>query len=670
MTIKPNLPRLLHLPYVLIFALLASANAESFKRDGPFFTPSKGSETKVWNIPVPNNRVFQKIVLEMDVTPASWWSGNPDGVHNLFWLTRQDQWRSNTIGYVNLFGAERHQFKQMTNLGLDKGEALAELTDYQAEPGKTFHLSYTYDCLEGTITSVIEENGVQKARLEMPATAKRIATIGGFYRLWIGLEEQYNECPTIGWTYSNLDIRMEPAPTTLLKTHSDNPRYFEDGGGHAILLSGVNNGWELQDNGFSTLITIDWEAYLDYLDENGLNYIRLWRIESTRGNASTQELATPMPYHRTGSDRALDGKAQFDLDAFNQAYFDRMRDRCLSASERGMYVCIMLFEKHSSFNQRKSNGSEYPWKAHPFHPANNLNGVSPDIDRDGNPREIHHLSKSDYDGSQRRRSERTLSYQKAYIRKVIDTTHDLENVIYEICNEALPDSESDQWQAHLANYAKQYQLEKPLQHLIGFTGPGVETLGDPWPALEEQMIDAVAFVSPRNADEYRSSPPETHGRKIIFADSDHINPFGRDEIWVWKSFLRGYHPQALEAYGSLEEDLPRIDYARDRRVRESLGLCLDYAHRIDLATLIPRSDLSSAGYCLANPGFEYLALVLSEESVTLTLQDDEGEYLLEWLNIETGDRAKAETVKAKKRITLSPPGQSSAIAWLKRIGRQ
>ena len=49
--------------------------------------------------------------------------------------------------------------------------------------------------------------------------------------------------------------------------------------------------------------------------------------------------------------------------------------------------------------------------------------------------------------------------------------------------------------------------------------------------MEEQKIDAVDFVSPREVDLYRNDPPVNDGRKIIFADSDHINPYGCDNIW-------------------------------------------------------------------------------------------------------------------------------------------
>jgi hypothetical protein len=114
--------------------------------------------------------------------------------------------------------------------------------------------------------------------------------------------------------------------------------------------------------------------------------------------------------------------------------------------------------------------------------------------------------------------------------------------------------------------------------------------------------------SPRDADAYRTNPPKANGAKIIFADSDHIAPYRRDNVWVWKCFTRGLHPQALEAYDIIAPNPPRIDPTRDKLVRQSLGYCLDYANRMDLVSMSPQNTLASTTYCLANPGSEYLAV--------------------------------------------------------------
>ena len=409
---------------------------------------------------------------------------------------------------------------------------------------------------------------------------------------------------------------------------------------------------------------MDWPGFLDYLQDYNLNYIRLWRTESTIGREDTDVLTNPMPYQRVGPGIAHDQQPKFDLNQFNQAYFDRLRQRCLDARQRDLYVSIMFFEKHSTFNQRSNEGREYPWKAHPFHPDNNINGLNPDINGDGTPTEIHHLPSEQSDLHRRAQAERTLEYQKAYIRKVVDTVNDLDNVIFEVCNEALPDDATDRWQAYLAEYFKTYEKTKPNQHLIGFTGPAKYWLDDPWPDMEEQKIEVVDFVSPREVDLYRNDPPINDGEKVVFADSDHIYPYGRDHIWVWKSFMRGLHPQALESYGIIPENPPRIDFKRDELVRKALGQCLSFAEQMDLANMEPSLDVSTTGYCLANPGIEYLTFSPGGKVFTIKLEGRASDYSLIWLNVETDTVFLGQEAKSN---TLKPPFEGPAVAHLKKV---
>lgn len=55
-------------------------------------------------------------------------------------------------------------------------------------------------------------------------------------------------------------------------------------------------------------------------------------------------LFPPLPYQRTGPGTASDGAPKFNLNQFNQAYFDRLRSRVIAARDRGFYVSIMLFQ--------------------------------------------------------------------------------------------------------------------------------------------------------------------------------------------------------------------------------------------------------------------------------------------------------------------------------------
>ena len=60
--------------------------------------------------------------------------------------------------------------------------------------------------------------------------------------------------------------------------------------------------------------------------------------------------------------------------------------------------------------------------------------------------------------------------QEAYVRKVVDTVNDLDNVLFEISNENHWDS--FEFEEHFMNYVRQSEGGKPKQHPVGLTSNG------------------------------------------------------------------------------------------------------------------------------------------------------------------------------------------------------
>ena len=141
----------------------------------------------------------------------------------------------------------------------------------------------------------------------------------------------------------------------LAALHIDpsNPRYFADESGKTIRLGGHQIFVDLQDNSFNKsatynwATTLDWAWDLDFATTRGINFIRNW-ITWSYGSGSVADdigaVAFPMMYERTGPGTAADGGRKFDLTRFNEAFFQRLRERLLDAQQRGIYVSIMLFE--------------------------------------------------------------------------------------------------------------------------------------------------------------------------------------------------------------------------------------------------------------------------------------------------------------------------------------
>jgi hypothetical protein len=191
--------------------------------------------------------------------------------------------------------------------------------------------------------------------------------------------------------FSNAIAQTAAGPLRILER---NPRYFTDGSGKAVFLTGSHTWNNLQE--ITRLPSfpnpaVDFDAYLDFLKARNLNCFRLWPWENASSFDSTGRITyshDPMPWLRTGPGKALDGRPRFDLTRFDPAYFDRVRTRVVAARDNGMYVIVMLFQGFSTLNK----GHDDPWKGHPLNAANNINKVDGDPDRDGKGLETHSLT--------------------------------------------------------------------------------------------------------------------------------------------------------------------------------------------------------------------------------------------------------------------------------------
>lgn len=328
-----------------------------------------------------------------------------------------------------------------------------------------------------------------------------------------------------------------------LIVHPENPRYFQDGAGRTVYLTGSHH-WDVLVDNAERPDGFDFEAYLDRLESWGHNFFRLWTHE-----AWTHEVR-PLPYPRTGPGRALDGGLRYDLTRFDPAYFERLRSRVVRAGERGFYVAVMLFNGWSIHD----NGEGNPWFRHPFNRVNNIQGIDGDPDGTGEGLDVHTL-----------RLPAITRLQEAYARKVVDTVGDLDHVLWEISNES--PGESRDWQYHLIRHLKALS---PIP--VGMTSCF------PRGRNEDLFRSPADWISPNHRGGYKRSPPPADGKKVILLDTDHLWGIGGGADWVWKSFLAGHHPIYMD---------PLDDHPEREQARRAMGVTLRLARRFDLAGMIP-----------------------------------------------------------------------------------
>jgi hypothetical protein len=431
-----------------------------------------------------------------------------------------------------------------------------------------------------------------------------------------------------------------------LRVDPQNRRYFTTGNGKAVYLTGSHTWANFKDRAHvDPPPPFDYPAFLDFLVAHRHNFFRLWTWEQPHSfddDPNNLLYFGQFPYQRTGPGNASDGKPRFDLDKFDATYFTRMHDRVAAARDRGIYVAVMLFDGWDLTNAYNPSTGGFPMGAN-----NNVNSVS----TTGSVA----LSRSD---------PAITARQKAYVSHVIDTVNDLDNVLYEIANET--DASAVAWQYEMIDFVKSVEATKPKAHPVGMTStyPG---------------SDSALFASACHADWI--SPVGRlvvgDGRKVILNDTDHSygwQPLQSDGLaaqraWAWETLCIGAQPVFMDPYlevwaGRNQPTGTTLD-ASWNTLRDAMGFTQLYASRLDLERAVPSPPLCSTGYCLAEPGHQYLVYKPPTGPATFTVNVTAGAYSFEWFNPATGRKSDSGmmTLPAETH-TFTPPFSGDAVLLL------
>lgn len=437
-----------------------------------------------------------------------------------------------------------------------------------------------------------------------------------------------------------------PGPLRVLPT---NQRYFTDGSGKAIYLTGSHTWGNFKDD--DTLDPprkFDFARYLAFMEQHHHNFIRLWTRELPKYTWFGQtRYENQWPFMRIGPGNATDGKPKFDVSRYDQSFFDRLRSWVVLARDRGFYVSIMLF------NGSTLRGMRRPDDGYALTGPNNINGIDDGGGVKSQTLEIPVIT----------------AIQDAYVRKVIDTVNDLDNVLYEVANEA--GTYSTEWQYHVIRVVKAYEATKPKQHPVGMTLQ--------WPGGSDDTLygSPADWISP----EARVCPSD--GTKVVLNDSDHsyywtkmlAEGYQAQRNWVWENFTVGAMPLFMDPYlvtgvddkGTVR-NVPK-DNAPDPKwdmVRDNMGYTLSYANRMDLATMVPQPDLATTRYCLARRGKkgEYLVYAPAGGTFVVNLSGTPGRLKVEWFNPTTGKVVSRRVADGNAVRSFTTPFAGDAVLYL------
>ena len=176
---------------------------------------------------------------------------------------------------------------------------------------------------------------------------------------------------------------------------------------------------------------------------------------------------------------------------------------------------------------------------------------------------------------------------------------------------------------------------------------------------------------------WSTDPPANDGAKVIISDTDHYSPMKSDALWAWKSFLRGHNPilYDLGIVAGVKPPDPSSgspSFASLEPARHAMGDTLRFAREMALIAMEPRSNLSSTGYALANPGDEYLVLQPLETSYPFAVRLEANTYSIRWHSVVSRETKDAGTVEVEDdgNTTFAAPfaEHGPAVLHLKREG--
>lgn len=409
---------------------------------------------------------------------------------------------------------------------------------------------------------------------------------GSVFAGWSGACTGVSTCtPTMS---QDMSVTATFSPSMPLLSVSTDSRYLEDSSGNIVYLVGQSSQDNQQDKGPSDPPPVtNFTNYLDWAESYGINLVRGWVFDTTH-NTDNNHWTFPHPWSRTGPGTANDGKDRFDFNTFNQAYFDTVRSNIIAAGERGMYFSVMLFGGWSI---------EQYFADSPFQNGNNINGIDGDVDNDGKGEETRTCAQADCSDL----PSGVKAIQLAYIHKLIDEVGDLENIIWEVCNEC--GNYSTIWHEWVMTEIRAYEATNPLQHVIWFSWQWSPSGNGPNSNLFNSTADIISPGAFTGDTAYGTNPPVSDGSKVVISDDDHIHAnsaFGNPENeWLWESFLRGNYVNGPEF---ANEGNGWATYPPETAVHRTLKDISSYAARLQfLNQMTPQNggtSPASTGYAL------------------------------------------------------------------------
>ncbi|MBI1926726.1 hypothetical protein HYR99_21095 [Candidatus Poribacteria bacterium] len=439
-------------------------------------------------------------------------------------------------------------------------------------------------------------------------------------------------------------------PMTPIALYPDNPHYFRFRGKPTILITSAEH--------YGAVLNLDFD-YIPYLDElhaRGFNLTRTFTgvyVEHPGAFRIQNNTLAPVagrficPWARSSTPGYANGGDKFNLNAYDDAYFQRMKDFCRQAGQRDIVVEVVLFCPYYGDEQ---------WNLSPLKSSNNINGLG-DVPREEALTLVH---------------PDLVAVQEAMVRKVVHELKDFDNIYYEVCNEPYFGGVTLEWQNHIIATIVNAEADFPAKHLIAQNiANGSARIDNPNPDVS---IFNFHYASPPDAVKVNYGLNTVIGFDETGFKGTADLPY-RTDGWHFLLAGGGVYNHLDYSFTAEQEDgtftFPDSQPGGGGpTLRRQLQIVKDFLYSFDFLKMAPDDTVikggilsGATGRALAEPGTAYAIYIQGGSQVNLMLDIPAGDYRAEWLNPLTGAIDRAQDVSHDGgSLTLASPPYSEDIA--------
>ncbi len=174
----------------------------------------------------------------------------------------------------------------------------------------------------------------------------------------------------------------------------------------------------------------DYRLWCTWQKASGMNHARAylpgsWTYVEKFAKENNGDIANVLfPYKET-----TPGSRQFDLTQFDDRYWSRFRKQCEALAENDIILDLLMWNGWQLSNWSEEVAAQ-DWNGHFFNPENNVNHCTDFLSTIKDPEarlQFYHTADNG--------NEELLQIQRRYYEKIIEVTHDFDNIYYELVHE-------------------------------------------------------------------------------------------------------------------------------------------------------------------------------------------------------------------------------------------